>query len=44
MPTLGCNYISLAVILIDFVLKIDENYYLGESLKEYTYIKNQKGD
>ena len=33
MPAIGCNYICLAVILIDFFLKIDENYYLGESLK-----------
>ena len=27
MPIVGSNYICLAVLLIDFVLKKDENYY-----------------
>ena len=27
MPKAGSNYICLVIILIDFVLKKDENYY-----------------
>ena len=34
MPTVGCNYICLAVVLIDFAFKTYENYYPHEFLKE----------
>ena len=36
------NYTCLAVILIDFVLKKDENYYLQVFLKECKYIEKEK--
>ena len=36
------NYTCLAVILIDFVLKKDENYYLQVFLKECKYIEREK--
>ena len=34
MTKVGSNYDCLAVILIDFVLETDENYYPQVSLKE----------
>ena len=34
IPKVGSNYIFLTVILLDFVLKKDENYYLQVFLKE----------
>ena len=40
MPREGCNYICLAVILIDFVLTNDENYYQQVFLKNRNTIKN----
>ena len=38
IPKVGSNYTCLAVILIDFVLKNDENYYRKKFLKECKYI------
>ena len=34
MPKAGSNYTFLGVILLDFVLKKNENYYLQVFLKE----------
>ena len=42
MPILGSNYTCIAVILIDFVLKKDENYYLLVLLKECKCIKKEE--
>ena len=39
----GYNYTSLAVILIDFVLKKDEKYYRQVFLRESQYIEKYKG-
>ena len=36
------NYICLAVLSIDFVLKKDENYYRQVFLKECKYIEKEK--
>ena len=38
IPKVYSNYTCLAVILINFVLKKDENYYLQVFLKECKYI------
>ena len=38
IPKVDSNYTCLAVILINFVLKKDENYYLQVFLKECKYI------
>ena len=38
MPRAGSNYTCLAVILIEFVLKKDGNYFLQVSLTECKYI------
>ena len=37
VPKVGSNYACLAVMLIDFVLKKDENYYPQKFLKECKY-------
>ena len=42
IPKVGPNYSCLAVILIDFVLEKDENYYPQIFLKECKYIKKEK--
>ena len=42
IPKVGSNCTSLAVILIDFVLKKDEKYYLQMFLKECKYIEKEK--
>ena len=42
MPKAGSNYISLAVILIDFVFKKDQNYYTEMFFKECKYIEKEK--
>ena len=39
VPKIDTNYTCLAVTSLDYVLKIDENYYLQMSLKECKYIK-----
>ena len=36
------NYICLSVILIDSVLKKDENYFLQKFLKECKYMEKEK--
>ena len=41
MPKVGCNHICLA-ILIDFVLKKDENCYPQVFLKECKYNEKEK--
>ena len=41
----GSNFTCLAVILVDFIIKKDENYYPQLFLKECKYIeKEKKGD
>ena len=42
IPKVGPNYSCLAVILIDFVLEKDKNYYPQIFLKECKYIKKEK--
>ena len=42
MPKVGCNHICLAVILIDFVHKKDENCYPQVFLKECKYNEKEK--
>ena len=42
MPKVSSNYTCLAVILIDFVLKIKQNYYLQVLSKECTYIEKER--
>ena len=42
MPKAGSNYTCLAVILTNFVLMKDENYYLQVFLKESKYIEKEK--
>ena len=42
IPKVGCNYTCLVVILINFVLKKDENYCLQKFLKEFKYTKKEK--
>ena len=39
MPKIGSNYVSLWVIIIDFVLKKDKNYYPLVFLEECKYIE-----
>ena len=39
VPKVDTNYTCLTVTSLDYVLKIDENYYLQMSLKECKYIK-----
>ena len=39
MPKIGSNYICLAAILIDFVLKKDKNYYAQVFLNPCKYIR-----
>ena len=41
MPKAGCNYTFLEVILIDFVLKNDENYYPQVLVKKCKYNENE---
>ena len=41
MPEVVSNYICLAVIVIDFVLKKDENFYPQVFVKEYRYIEKR---
>ena len=41
MPKAGSNYIYLVVILVDFVLKKDENYYPQVLLKECEDIEKE---
>ena len=40
MPKAGFNYTILGVILLDFVSKKNENFYMQVFLKECKYIKN----
>ena len=42
MAQIDSNYICVAVILIDFVLKEDENFYPQVFLKEYKYIEKDE--
>ena len=42
MPKAGFNYACLIVILIDFVLKKDEQFYPQAFLKECKYIEKEK--
>ena len=42
IPKVDSNYTCSAVILIDFILKKDENYYPQVFLKEYEYIEKKK--
>ena len=42
IPEAGCNYICWMVILIDSVLKKDDNYYPQVFLKEYKCLDNEK--
>ena len=44
MPKTGSNYTCLAVILIDYVIKKDENYYPQVLLRECKYIEKEKSD
>ena len=44
VPKVGSNYACLAVMLIDFVLKKDENYYPQKLFKECKYTKKEKGN
>ena len=45
MSRRGSNFTCLAVILVDFIIKKDENYYPQLFLKECKYIeKEKKGD
>ena len=44
MLKVGSNYICLAVILIDVILKKEENYYSQIFLKECKYIEKEKND
>ena len=41
-PKVGSNYPCLAVLLIDFVLKRDENYYPQVFLKKCKYTEKEK--
>ena len=41
MHKAGSNYTCLAVMLIGFVLKKDENYYPQMFLKEWKYIEKK---
>ena len=41
MPKVGSNYICLAVMLIDFVLKKEKNYYLEVLLKNVNILKKR---
>ena len=43
-PKVGSNYTCLAVILIYFALKKEENYSLQEFLNECKYIEKEKKD
>ena len=42
MPKIGYDYICLAAILTDFLLKRVEKYYSQILLKEYKYIEKEK--
>ena len=42
MLKIGSNYICLAMVLIDFVLKRDKNYHSQVFLEEFKYIKKEK--
>ena len=42
MPKAGSNYTSLTVILIDFVLKKDQNYYTQAFSRICKYVKKEK--
>ena len=42
IPNVGSNYTCLTVILIDFVLEKEENYYLQVFLRECKYIEKEK--
>ena len=42
MAQIDSNYICVAVILIGFVLKKDENFYPQVFLKEYKYIEKDE--
>ena len=42
MSNVGSNYICLSVILMEFFLKKDRNFYLQVFLKECKYIKKEK--
>ena len=44
VPKVGSNYACLAVMLIDFVHKKDENYYPQKPFKECKYTKKEKGN
>ena len=42
MPKIASNYVSLWVIIIDFILKKDKNYYPQVFLGECKYIDKEK--
>ena len=42
LPRVGSNFICLAVTLIDFLLKENENYFQQVLLKECKYIEKEK--
>ena len=42
MPKVGSDYVCLAVILYDFVLKNNEIYYLQVFLKQFKYTEKEK--
>ena len=42
MSKVGSNYTCLAVILTDFILEKDENYFPQVFLKDYRSIKKEK--
>ena len=42
IPKVGSNYAWLAVILIDFILTNDDNFYPQVFLKECKYIEKKK--
>ena len=42
MSNVGSNYICLSVILMEFFLKKDRNFYLQVFLKKCKYIKKEK--
>ena len=44
MPKAGSDYICLAVIIIDFILQEDENYYPKVFLKNLNKLRKKDGD
>ena len=44
MPKAGSDYICLAVIIVDFILQEDENYYAKVFLKNVNTLRKKNGD